>query len=163
MKIVPANSRPDLYDELRELVSNIFNKKWSDQVIEASMNNQITNIFIGTDYDGSLIGMIGLTDEGLNKESYGPWIGGLCINPKYRGKGYSSDLVKFIINKTKEYGYPELYLHTTLPDEFYNKFGFKLISKINGEYPGKIFKLILPKELNESLAKSLINKIKGMK
>lgn len=81
---------------------------------------------------GQVIGMTGLYTY---KDKDDAWLGWFCIDPEQRSRGLGSRLLKFSINKAKEWGATNLRLYTSDdPNEaaaqnLYERFGLRIFDK----------------------------------
>lgn len=81
--------------------------------------------------DNKLIGFISLFPYDCDEEpTLTPWYATMFVKKEYRGKGYSKILNKAILQEAKNRNINELYLKTEL-NNYYEKFGAKLVKKIN--------------------------------
>ena len=79
----------------------------------------------------TLVGFCTLQEHNLKKypEIY-PWISSVMIFDEYRRKGYGTQMLQEIANKTKELGYHKVYLWTDQAPEFYKKIGYTYQQKV---------------------------------
>jgi len=62
----------------------------------------------------------------LSRQDLFPWLADLYVPPEYRSMGVGSALQDFALAKTKELGYPALYLYTPLIG-YYEKSGWEYV------------------------------------
>lgn len=79
---------------------------------------------------GTLIGMYELNEHDRIEVEETPFLSNVFIKEEYRGKGYSRLLIYDSINEAKKLGYDKLYLRSH-HENYYEKFGFKLIKVID--------------------------------
>lgn len=117
-------------------------KSW----IESSMkldNVPITYIALEADI---LIGTISIWRCDLQaRQDLFPWVGGLYIDPKYRGRQYENKklgvvLQEFCIDQLKSFGYKEAFLYAE-PSlvEYYRKFGWEKIGESYDEKDNLVY------------------------
>ena len=78
-----------------------------------------------------MIGFISLFKyDGDYHKDLTPWYATMYVKESYRGKGYSKELNKAILNEAKKLGYKKVYLKTEL-ENYYEKFGAIFQENIN--------------------------------
>ena len=78
-----------------------------------------------------LIGFISLFKyDGDYHKDLTPWYATMYVKENYRGKGYSKELNKAILNEAKKLGYTKVYLKTEL-ENYYENFGAIFQENIN--------------------------------
>ena len=96
---------------------------------------QLKNLILVKNNDHKIIGMVRLVPRILYKgiKSYKVvGFSSICLDPVYRGKGISIDLINYAIKKANDYkfDFAMLFARRAL-DHFYNKFGFWGVSSYN--------------------------------
>ena len=80
-----------------------------------------------------LIGFISLFKyDGDYHKDLTPWYATMYVKENYRGKGYSKELNKAILNEAKKLGYTKVYLKTEL-ENYYENFGAIFQENINNK------------------------------
>ena len=84
------------------------------------------------------VGMIGLElcgcamlvgrDMDLHPELT-PWLAGVYVKPKFRGRGYASALVAHIAGNAQAFGIPRLYLYTDGSESLYARLGWSVLER----------------------------------
>ncbi len=97
--------------------------------------------------DNKLIGTTGLYHLKTDPDDT-VWLGWLCINPEFRGKGLGRKLIEWTMNKAREEGYRILKLYTSNDPDLdvshilYAKLGFKTVGGRAGEGETLIYKQV---------------------
>ena len=85
-------------------------------------NDKVISI-LGLIDENNLVGFISLFKyDGEYRKDLTPWYATMYVKKEYRGKGYSKELNKAILNEAKKLGYTKVYLKTEL-ENYYEKFG----------------------------------------
>ncbi len=58
-----------------------------------------------------------------------PWLASVFIAPQFRNLGIGSELVRHVMQMTREAGIKKLYLFTPDQEQFYEKFGWTTLSR----------------------------------
>jgi predicted N-acetyltransferase YhbS len=76
---------------------------------------------------GEPVGTVGLLRVDLvSRQDLYPWIGVLCVIPKYRGQGISTLLLDHAVSRAREMGFSEVFLYSRLRD-FYERRGWRYL------------------------------------
>jgi GNAT superfamily N-acetyltransferase len=62
-----------------------------------------------------------------------PWLAGLYVWPRHRGRGIATTLVKFLEADARRMGIPRLYLYTESAEGFYRRLGWETIERRHWE------------------------------
>lgn len=93
-------------------------------------NDKVISI-LGLIDENNLVGFISLFKyDGEYRKDLTPWYATMYVKKEYRGKGYSKELNKAILNEAKKLGYTKVYLKTEL-ENYYEKFGAIFQESIN--------------------------------
>ena len=137
MQIVRVTKNNRYY---REII-NIYNNWWGkekgltyDEInklyINTLDNDELPKIYALISND-TLIGTYEINEkDGIDSEKYTKYIANVFIKEKYRKNGYSKLLIEDAIERAKYHDYNALYLHSRL-ENYYEKYGFKLIKEVN--------------------------------
>jgi N-acetylglutamate synthase-like GNAT family acetyltransferase len=149
MKIEPLKIHPELFEKMNLACFeefHYFSPKLSiedfAESLEHKLNTDKLPIFYVAFEEETFIGGFALReyDEKIAKDfspplknKYSPWLGSLVVFFPFRGRGFGKLLVEIAKEKTREFGYKELYFFTD-KEEFYEKLGFKIIEEtmLNG-------------------------------
>ena len=83
--------------------------------------------------ENDLVGFISLFKyDGDYHKDLTPWYATMYVKENYRGKGYSKELNKAILNEAKRLGYTKVYLKTEL-ENYYENFGAIFQENINNK------------------------------
>jgi N-acetylglutamate synthase-like GNAT family acetyltransferase len=83
----------------------------------------------------AVIGSAGILPCDMDtKPELTPWLASVFVKPEERSKGIGSLLVKGVMNYAAQHGFSELFLFTPDQEAFYQKLGWKTISR--EEYRG---------------------------
>ena len=83
--------------------------------------------------ENNLVGFISLFKyDGDYHKNLTPWYATMYVKENYRGKGYSKELNKALLNEAKKLGYTKVYLKTEL-ENYYEKFGAIFQENINNK------------------------------
>lgn len=80
--------------------------------------------------DGTVAGSVSLLDhDDIDnvRPDLSPWLASLYVEPRHRGRGYGSALVKHCILQAGHCGCSKLYLYTDTHAHFYTRFGWQPI------------------------------------
>ena len=98
---------------------------------EKILNEDKVISVLGLIDEKELIGFISLFKyDGDYHKDLTPWYATMYVKENYRGKGYSKELNKAILNEAKKLGYTKVYLKTEL-ENYYEKFGAIFQENIN--------------------------------
>lgn len=106
-------------------------------LVKHSNRDQMPMTFVAV-CQGEPIGMVSLrVNDGIRLDLV-PWLGGLVVDPQYRGSGVGNKLIEAVKSKARSIGHSKLYLlafDKTIPI-WYASLGWKEIGKdqLNG-YP----------------------------
>ena len=100
---------------------------------EKILNEDKVISVLGLIDEKELIGFISLFKyDGDYHKDLTPWYATMYVKENYRGKGYSKELNKAILNEAKKLGYTKVYLKTEL-ENYYEKFGAIFQENINNK------------------------------
>ena len=120
-----------------------------DDVTKLLLNKQkntLPFIYLGMVND-ECIGTSSLVSNDLKeRQDLTPWLAGLYIRKKYRGRGYAQKLINKVIETAAELGVNTLYLRTESASNYYKRLGWKKIYETIDEF--KLFTEVFEKELN---------------
>lgn len=134
-------------------IAELWCKEWSDKynknaiirktksLKKASNINSIPLILVAYS-ENELLGTGAIFNNDLTERiNLSPWLGGIYILEKYRGKGVATKIIKQVELEALRLGYTKLYLHTETAAELYQKLGWEFIEelKIKNGITSKIF------------------------
>ena len=100
---------------------------------EKILNEDKVISVLGLIDEKELVGFISLfKNDGEYHKDLTPWYATMYVKENYRGKGYSKELNKAILNEAKRLGYTKVYLKTEL-ENYYEKFGAIFQENINNK------------------------------
>jgi GNAT superfamily N-acetyltransferase len=86
--------------------------------------------------DGEPAGMSLLIDDDLDSNSHlKPWVAGVYVEPRFRGRGVATALVAAAENCARQDGHRQAWLYTGLP-ELYARMGWSTREILSGERAG---------------------------
>ena len=95
-------------------------------------NDKVISV-LGLIDENNLVGFISLFKyDGEYRKDLTPWYATMYVKKEYRGKGYSKELNKAILNEAKKLGYSKVYLKTEL-ENYYEKFEAIFQENINNK------------------------------
>ena len=136
MEIVDLKEKPEHLPSLAEW----HHKEWSDlnpgETIEQRierMQAYLNESFIPSTFiakDGELLGSAAIVAHDMEtKPDLSPWLASVFVAPEQRGKGLGARLVSHVMNEAKTRGIDTLYLFTPDKALFYQKLGWKIVTK----------------------------------
>ena len=83
-------------------------------------------------HDGDLaLGTAALRKSDLEgREDLSPWLGGVFVSPRHRGRGIASDLCRAVEAKAHALGVSRLYLFTHGQESFYDRLGWITLEQV---------------------------------
>jgi GNAT superfamily N-acetyltransferase len=73
------------------------------------------------------VGSVSLVEQDMaTHPELAPWLAGLYVEPRWRGRGVGGRLVRHAIERADAIGLPCLYLYTTTAAGLYRRFGWEL-------------------------------------
>lgn len=119
-----VNLRPDLFFSMNEVIKkNLYEELvFSDKIFVIEINNKIIGYTIIDEfYD---------IDDTMKKKTI--YIDQICIDEKYRRKGFATILLNYVKKEAKKNGYESMCLSVNQENEsainFYEKYGMKVKS-----------------------------------
>lgn len=133
----------EFFDELTAIIFNEWGRLIPGNKIENTkkklkslLNKDKIPLSVVCSDRGILIGAYNLTlSDPANIRKLSPWLGGVYVNPEYRGKGIGTKLVEHSLSISKKAGSSVLFLHTKDKQKMYSRIGFRPIYEveINGK------------------------------
>lgn len=132
IKVDYLGNLPEFIDE----VAKYWQAEWASNKSEAGFIKQRNSILkklnadnppfiILAHEDGNFVGTAALfTNDLESRPDLSPWLGGVFVLPKYRGKGIASSLINQVMTQAKKIGYQKIYLHTEHTAGLYEKLGW---------------------------------------
>ncbi len=124
-KVIVREMAFDDVDEIYEIEKKSFSMPWSKASFYQEINDNSAAYYYVVGVDDTLVGYMGIwkiLDEGH--------ITNVAIDPDYRGKGYSKQLVSYVLGEMKKL---EVHMFTLevresniIAQELYSKFGFSV-------------------------------------
>lgn len=150
MKIYNLKDKIEYVEEVAQLEY----EEWADNKEIDKVNriskkkNKIINMFNEKSFcklilldEEKLIGFVSIFPYDCDElPDLTPWYSTMYVKKEYRKKGYSKILNDAILNEARNRGFKEIFLKTEL-DNYYEKFGAKLIKNINCNE--KLYKFVL--------------------
>lgn len=144
MQINKINTKNRYYQEIINIYYNWWGKyikKKTLKEIDNSYGENLTKDSLPNLYaliiNDTLIGTYEINEkDDIENEKFTPYVANIFVKEKYRGNGYGKILINDAIKKTKQLGYDKLYLHSH-HENFYEKYGFRLIKKVETQYGQK--------------------------
>lgn len=76
--------------------------------------------------DGTAAGTAALRTSDLDgREDLGPWLGGVYVEPGFRGRGIASALCQVVVDKARDLGFRRLFLFTIDRQSLYTRLGWR--------------------------------------
>jgi putative hydrolase of the HAD superfamily len=125
------------YDEWLSAIPDITIDRISEKISQSGNRKKIP-LFILAHINNQLAGVVELKfRENKNYPEYTHWLGGLFVNPSYRGNGISHILIKEAKKYAIKLGVVQLYLQCESYNiALYEKHNFSILHKANhGEIP----------------------------
>lgn len=126
MDINNLQEKPEFFDQVINLVEDSFgyneNNSFLNDFYPLINNLNHSNCWILQD-NNKLVGHIGVRTSSLNNNTNFAMMGGIAINPDYRGQGLFNDFFREIVNKYKNFDFIILWSDKS---KLYKKFGFDL-------------------------------------
>ena len=141
MKIMNIKDDEKYLKEYIELCSLEWGKEKSKSEMEKFISDKENEILtqdkvisiLGLIDDNNMIGFISLFRyDDVEDCDLTPWYATMYVKKEYRSQGISKILNDAILKEAKRLGYKRIYLKSTLVN-YYEKFGAKLIKKIDDE------------------------------
>ncbi len=141
IKIDYLGNRPELIDE----VAKYWQAEWARDKSEIGFVKQRNRILkklnidklpfiLVAHEDGKFVGTAALfTNDLESRPDLSPWLGGVFVLPKYRGRGMASLLINIVITQAKNIGYKNIYLHTEHTAGLYEKLGWIKLCKCKND------------------------------
>ena len=100
--------------------------------LAASKPEKLVEIYAAIDDQENLLGVATLVDDDElpNAPELGPWLAAVFVAPDARKFGVGSALVELIVGRSRELGYPTLYLYTEHAQAWYLDKGWVKIREI---------------------------------
>lgn len=136
MEIVDLKEKP----EHLPLLAEWHHKEWSDfnpgETVEQRMERMqayLNESFVPSTFiakDGALLGSAAIVAHDMEtKPGLSPWLASVFVAREYRGKGLGVRLVLHVMNEAKSQGIDTLYLFTPDKVTFYQKLGWKIMTR----------------------------------
>ncbi|USA46587.1 GNAT family N-acetyltransferase [Acinetobacter sp. C26M] len=121
------------YNEWAYLSLQITEEMMYHKVLEKVVNRDVIPLAIVAHHENELIGALELKlRENKNYPEYEHWIGGIFVDPLWRGQGVASQMILLAKEKAKELGVTMLYLQCESHNiTLYQKHGFKVLHQAN--------------------------------
>ena len=97
--------------------------------LAASKPEKLIEIHAAIDSDDNLLGVATLVDDDELPDAPepGPWLAAVFVTPDVRNFGVGSALVNHVVSRTRELGYPRLFLYTEHAQAWYQPKGWTKI------------------------------------
>jgi len=100
--------------------------------LAASEPEKLIEVFAAIDSRDNLLGVATLVDDDELPDATepGPWLAAVFVTPDARKFGVGSALVERVVSRTRELGYPKMYLYTEHQENWYASKGWTKIRDI---------------------------------
>lgn len=121
------------YNEWAYLSLQITEEMMYQKVLEKAANRDVIPLAIVAHHENELIGALELKlRENKNYPEYEHWIGGIFVDPLWRGQGVASQMITMAKEKARELGVTMLYLQCESHNiSLYQRHGFKVLHQAN--------------------------------
>jgi predicted N-acetyltransferase YhbS len=119
------------YDQWGPLTGASSLEGYVARLSEAARSRSVPSILIAT-ADGALLGSASLVVSDLPlRADLTPWLAQLFVEPARRRDGVGARLVRAVLDRARQCGYPRVYLYTsgTLPD-YYRRLGWRVVERL---------------------------------
>jgi len=100
--------------------------------LESRMNKDKAPICLVAYSGEELVGTISLKLTDMDIETdFSPWLAALFVAEKHRCRGIGALLIASLLNAAKDLGYSMLYLYTPTKEQYYKKFEWHTVEKMN--------------------------------
>lgn len=123
-----------LFDGFGKFYPNQTLGTYEQSVRQKSANNKIP-WFVVALLDKKPVGIAGtyLKWGDSSTQHLTPWFGSLYVKPEYRKNGIAKYLYEYVATICKEEGYQKIYLHTSVQEDLYKRWGWQTIGAIGQE------------------------------
>ena len=100
--------------------------------LAASEPEKLIEVFAAIDSQDNLLGVASLVDDDELPDAPepGPWLAAVFVTPEARRFGVGSALVERVVSRTRELGYPKIFLYTEHQENWYTSKGWVKIRDI---------------------------------
>jgi len=100
--------------------------------LAASEPAKLIEVFAAIDNQDILLGVASLVDDDELPDAPepGPWLAAVFVTPEARRFGVGSALVERVVSRTRELGYPKIFLYTEHQENWYTSKGWVKIRDI---------------------------------
>lgn len=139
MHIVPLARRPDVIPTLARWLFEEWGYYHQNDSVERRMgelNGRLVEdripltfaAFATTAPDAPVIGTAALTPDDMDdRPELTPWLASVLVAPTARGSGVGSALVRTVVAKAAQMGFPVLYLYTENQQALYARLGWEAV------------------------------------
>lgn len=139
MKIELLSEVPNAIDDAVEMIYEEFVIKTKSSATKSTIKKFLT---CGQDFpitfvavaDEKNVGTISIFENDYKARlQYKPWLASLVVRENYRKYGIGTKLIKAVVDKAGELGYPEIYLKTETAAGYYDKLGWQRVERVVGD------------------------------
>jgi N-acetylglutamate synthase-like GNAT family acetyltransferase len=100
--------------------------------LAASEPEKLIEVFAAIDSQDNLLGVATLVDDDELPDAPepGPWLAAVFVTPEARKFGVGSALVERVVSRTRDLGYPKIFLYTEHQENWYASKGWMKIRDI---------------------------------
>lgn len=116
---------PGLLEHWRDILPE---QTWEGRAerFRAHMNRDVLPIAWIAHQGGTAVGTAALRSSDLEgREDLGPWLGGVYVDPGFRGRGVASLLCRTVEDKARDLGFRRLFLFTLDQQSLYARLGWR--------------------------------------
>ncbi len=121
------------YDEWASIAPQMTEEMMYQKVLEKAANRDVIPLAIVVHHEKELIGVLELKlRENKSYPEYEHWIGGIFVDPLWRGQGIAGQMISEIKEKARKLGVKTLYLQCENYNVvLYQKYGFEILHQAN--------------------------------
>jgi len=140
-KVVALSEHPNLWQQAAQWSFDAWQHEFPSDTVQtyldqyalaATKSERLIEIYAAISDQEQLLGVATLIDDDELPDAPepGPWLAAVFVTPDARKLGVGSALVECVVSRTRELGYPKIYLYTEHQENWYVSKGWTKIRDI---------------------------------
>lgn len=140
MKILCIADCPHLLETVVDWERGEWGDEWAELAMSATARDRVPTTYVALD-GNEIVGCVMFVKyDMMTRKDLTPWLGGLFVPPKFRGRGIATKLVDHVLLKAKDVGIGTLWLYTSSSRNLYARIGWMFVEEL--EYMDEIVTLM---------------------